>query len=219
MVTSASSIVPAFDTLGVVEPGAKLVLETMGTARAVRFFEREPVSDELLETLVWAATRASSPDNSQSWEFIVITDQGVKDELASHIKSFLGAIASFGPTKDAVHSRTRIGAVHLIEHLAEVPALIVVCGRDDYPAEAPEEKYLWGALHAASQNMVVAGRALGLSVVLTMLHVAAPGKIRKALELPDDVRIGSIMAVGRPARAFGPVNRRPVTEVLHRDRW
>ena len=67
--------------------------------------------------------------------------------------------------------------------------------------------------------MVVAGRSMGLSVVLTMLHIAAPGKMRTLLNLPSDVRIGSMMAVGWPAKDFGPVTRRPIAEVIHRDRW
>lgn len=206
-------------SLGEFEPGAQCVLEMMGTARAVRYFERGDVPFNLLEALIWAATRASSPDNSQLWDFVVVTDQDVKDELARAVRPFLDTVATLGEATDAVRSRTRRGAVHLIEHFAEVPALIAVVGRNEYPAGAPDEKYLWGALHAASQNMVVAGRALGLSVVLTMLHIAAPGEIRRILEAPSEARIGSIMAVGRPARDFGPVTRRPVSEVLHRDRW
>ena len=210
---------PALELSGAVELVATHVLETMGSARAVRYFTDEAVSAQLLDALVWAATRASSPDNSQPWEFVVVTDARVKDGISEAIRSFLDTVSAMDSTDDPVRSRTRSGAVHLIEHLAEVPALIFVCGRNEYPATAPEEKYLWGALHAASQNMVVAGRSLGLSVVLTMLHIAAPGQLRSLLDLPSDLRIGSIMAVGWPARKFGLVTRRPIEEVIHYDRW
>lgn len=215
----ATPALPAFELPADLEPSALTVLETMDSARAVRYFERESVPEAMLETLVWAATRASSPDNCQPWEFVIVTDPAMRAEMSSAIESFLATVASMDAPADEVRARTRIGAVHLISHLADVPALIVVCGRDLYPAGAPEEKYLWGSLHAAAQNMVVAGRAMGLSVVLTMLHVASPGAIKRLIGLPDDVRIGAIMAVGRPARAFGPVNRRPIGEVMHRDRW
>jgi nitroreductase len=213
---------PAFSAMDLpweFEPTAKHVFEVMGSARAVRYFTDAPVSSDHLDALIWAATRASSPDNSQLWDFVVVTDPGVKRDIGSAISSFLGTVSAMEPTTDDVRARTRTGAVHLIEHLSDVPALIFVCGRNDYPAAAPEEKYLWGALHSASQNMVVAGRSLGLSVVLTMLHIAAPGKIRTLLNLPSDVRIGSLMAVGYPAKDFGPVTRRPLAEVIHHDRW
>ena len=191
----------------------------MGTSRAVRYLRSDPVPDEVLELLVWAATRASSADNSQPWSFVLITRPEVKKEIAEGVSGFLATIAQMAPTSDQVRTRTRTGAVHLLEHLTDVPALIVICGRDDYPAEAPEEMYLWGSLHAAAQNMVVAGRAMGLSVVLTMLHVAAPRKVRAALALPDDQKIGAVMAVGWPQRAFGPVARKELGEVIHRERW
>jgi nitroreductase len=218
-VTTASPAFSALELPWELEPTAKHVFEVMGTARAVRYFNGEPVSSDRLDALVWAATRASSPDNSQLWDFVVVTDAGVKSEISSVIRSFLDTVSEMDPTTDDVRSRTRTGAVHLIRHLADVPALIFVCGQNSYPVDAPEEKYLWGALHAASQNMVVAGRSMGLSVVLTMLHIAAPGKLRSLLNLPSDVRIGSMMAVGWPAKIFGPVTRRPIEEVIHRDRW
>ena len=36
------------------------VLDVLGTARAVRYFKPDPVPPELVERLVWAATRAPS---------------------------------------------------------------------------------------------------------------------------------------------------------------
>ena len=50
------------------------VFEAMGTARAIRYLEPDPVAPELIEQVVWAATRASSPGNSQGWDFVVVTD-------------------------------------------------------------------------------------------------------------------------------------------------
>ena len=61
------------------------VFEAMGSARAIRRFSKEPVSDALLEQLVWAATRAPSPGNSQGWHFIVVTDAAVKSQLGALI--------------------------------------------------------------------------------------------------------------------------------------
>jgi nitroreductase len=217
--TTSSLTMPSLDSLGTNASTAQQVLETMGTARAVRYLKSDPVPSQLLDALIWAGTRASSPDNSQMWDFVVVTSANVKRQIADAVAPFLETIETFGPTNDVVRTRTRSGSVHLIEHLAEVPALIVVCGRDAYPTAVPEEKYLWGALHAASQNMVVAGRSMGLSVVLTMLHIAAPGKIRSILELPKDLRIGAMLAVGFPERDFGPVTRKPIAEVIHHDRW
>ncbi len=52
------------------------VFGALGTSRAVRRFAPNPVPTETIEALVWAATRAASPENDQPWEFVVVTDPG-----------------------------------------------------------------------------------------------------------------------------------------------
>jgi nitroreductase len=44
-------------------------------------------------------------------------------------------------------------------------------------------------------------------------------KFKQALGVPNDVTIYALIPVGWPAGNFGPVRRRPVSEVLHWDRW
>ena len=38
----------------------------------MRWLKPDPVPDELVERLLWAATRASNPGNSQPWDFVVV---------------------------------------------------------------------------------------------------------------------------------------------------
>jgi nitroreductase len=40
-------------------------LEAIGSARAMRYLCPDPIPDEAVERLLWAATRASSAHNSQ----------------------------------------------------------------------------------------------------------------------------------------------------------
>ena len=58
------------------------VFEAMGTARAIRYLKPDPVPRELIEKIVWAATRASSPGNSQGWDFVVVTDEAKAREVS-----------------------------------------------------------------------------------------------------------------------------------------
>ena len=57
------------------------VFEAMGTARAMRFFKPDPVPADLLEKVLWAATRASSPNNTQAWGFIVVQDPAIRRRM------------------------------------------------------------------------------------------------------------------------------------------
>jgi 5,6-dimethylbenzimidazole synthase len=51
--------------------------------RSCRDFLPEPVSDESIEKILEAAIWAPSPLNMQGWEFIVITNQEVKEKIYS----------------------------------------------------------------------------------------------------------------------------------------
>lgn len=196
------------------------VLEAMGTARAIRRFTSEPVSDALLERLIWAATRAPSPGNSQGWEFIVVTDNVVKAQLGELIGARMRNVRASMPP--AAHASERLmleGAVHLATHLHEAPAIVFVCGAPVYPPQAPQLSFVWSALYPAAQNLVLAARALGLGTTFTTFHMTAEAEVRSVLGVPDEVQLAAMIPIGWPAVPFGPVRRRPVAEVLHRNHW
>jgi nitroreductase len=202
-----------------VTPGQRAVFEVLGTARAMRYLRPDPVPAEYVEALVWAGTRASSADNSQPWQFIAVTSAAQRQAIADAVAPFRAVVDSLPPPDGDSAARTRYSATHLIDNLAQVPLLLFVCGANDYPAGQPQERYLWSAVFAAAQNMVLAARALGLGAVFSMLHVAAPAQIRQILGVPPEIRIAVMLAVGWPARAFGPMNRKPLAEVLRHDHW
>jgi nitroreductase len=219
-VTAATALtLPALFDDPAVSASARHVFETLGTARAIRHLRTDPVSTEHIDALIWAATRASSADNSQPWQFVVVSDAAQRGRIAEALTDFGEFSKELAGPVDATSERTRRAAMHLQEHLAETPVLLFVCGRNDYPSIQPQERYLWSAVFGATQNIVVAARALGLSAVFTMLHVANPGTVREVLGVPAEYKLAAMLAVGWPAKASGPVTRRPLDEVVHRDRW
>ena len=196
------------------------VFGAIATGRAIRRFTKEPVSDELLERLIWAATRAPSPGNSQGWDFIVVTDSAIKAQLGKVIGERMQAFRQAAtPTDDARELRMREDAIHMATHLHEVPAIIFVCGAPAYPPQAPQMSFVWSALYPATQNLLIAARSLGLGTTLTTFQMVAEAEIRTALGVPANVQIAAMIPVGWPAAAFTLVRRKPVSEVLHRNRW
>ncbi|MGB8388996.1 nitroreductase family protein [Mycobacterium sp.] len=193
-------------------------LEAMGTARAMRYFLPEPVPNSLVEKVIWAGTRASSANNCQPWDFVVVQ--------AADVRARLGALFAPLASAEVVQSvqeptarRTVAGAMNLLASLREVPVLIFVCGQNNYPEQAPDPTFMYSAVYAAAQNMVVAARALGLGAAFTTIHRFAEPDVRDILAIPDDRFIAVTIPLGRPARPFGPLTRRPVEDVLHHDRW
>lgn len=193
------------------------VLEAMGTARNIRWFSDQPVEQDLVNTLLWAATRAPSPGNSQGWDFLVVQDP----ELRRHIRDTLRPLeervraASPDPAVPGMHS----GSVNLLANLHEVPVIIFVCGRPVYPPAQPRLDMMFSALFGACQNLLLAARALGLGGAMTTYHSAFEAEIRNLLGIPDDVHVAAMIPIGWPEQDFGPVRRKPLSEVVHHDRW
>ena len=59
------------------------VIEAMETCSAARYLRPDPVPQDLIERVIYAATRASSPGNSQEWDFIVVRNPEAKQNPRS----------------------------------------------------------------------------------------------------------------------------------------
>ncbi len=195
------------------------IWEVMETCRAIRYLKPDPIPAAVLDKVLWAATRAPSPGNSQGWDFVVVDDADAKRVIAEAIgAAMLPAISKMQP-RDRTERLMFDGAAALIGSMATAPAVIFVTGPVIYPAGRPEESFTWSALYPAAQNILLAARALGLGTVFTTLHRAADSVIRDTLGIPDHIRIAATIPIGYPDADFGPVNRRPVADFVHRNRW
>ena len=196
------------------------IFEVMETCRAIRYLKPDPVPEELITKLVWAATRAPSPGNSQGWDIVVVTAPEPKAAIGGAIEAAMAPRLD-GNTDTGERSSTLMmqGALNLARTVARAPVLVLVCGPVIYPPGRPDERFTWSAIYPAAQNLILAARALGLGSTFTTFHHVAEPTIRDVLGIPDDVRIGCMIPIGWPDRAFGPVNRKPVESFIHRDRW
>ena len=142
--------------------------------------------------------------------------------------------------------RTQASVEYQRDHFAEIPALIVVCGEPGGFGEtrsttaslvflvrrvglrravrlarafARAGRAEAGFFYPAVQNLLLAARAHGLAACLTTWHLYAEDEFKAVIGIPKEVQTWAIIPIGWPLRRFGPVNRRPVDEVIHRERW
>ena len=203
------------------------VFEAMETCRAIRYFKTDPVDQALIDKVLYAATRAPSPGNTQGWDFVVVTDSELRARLGKGIAAVMApaveqAAKAFGGAQgqpDAVQRRMLEGALNLAQRLHEIPVHILVCGKAIYPPDNPHEGFVWSAIYPATQNILVAARSLGLGTCLTTYQMAAEPLIREVLGIPDDVHIGAYLPMGWPDIGFGPLARQPVETFVHNNGW
>lgn len=82
-----------------------------------------------------------------------------------------------------------------------------------------EDRYQFSAIYGATQNILVADRALGLRVTPRGQHHLNTRGVRAVLNMPDHKIIGMTVAVGWPTCPFHPVKRKPIADVMHVDTW
>lgn len=171
------------------------VRQAIETKRAVRSFEPHPLEPGHLEWILRAGRRSGSSKNLQRWDFVVVESS---ERLAE--------LAKVGP---------------YAEHLAGAGAGIALVTPDPAAADAPLSVLF--DLGQAAAYMMLAAWEVGIgSVPATVYdHELA----RRILGYPPGTHCEYILSFGYPAdpsdlvRPNRPGRRRPLDEMVHRERW
>jgi len=193
------------------------LFEAISSQRAIRRFSDQPVSDEAIETMLSAATRAPNGGNRQPWRFIVMRDAEIKRRLGQwYLSAWQDATAEM-----AVLTQPYRHGAELAQQMATVPVLILACIDHGEAGIRPGPVTQGASIYPAVQNLMLAARALGLGTVLTTLHRQYEDEIKRLLHIPASVETAALIPVGYPAEGerFGGARRRPLSEVVFHDRW
>jgi nitroreductase len=161
------------------------------TRRSIRKYETKSVEQEKIQKLLTAAMYAPSARNTQSWQYIVITDRSVLNSLMD------------------VHPYAQM--------LTEATLAVLVCG--DKTLE-PNEGYLNTNCSASTQNILLAAQALGLGSVWLGVYPRQERmkSIAGLFKLPEHVIPISLIAVGYAAETkMDPGRYMP--ERVHYNKW
>jgi nitroreductase len=202
------------------------LLEGLITTRAIRRYRDEPVPDDVLRAVLFAATRAPSGSNRQPFRFVVLRD-GPEAAAAKHL---IGEAArriwgrkhetdgygrGSGARDDSPKARMARTMQHYVDHFEDVPVLILPClvrYRDPTPTEG-------ASIYPACQNLLLAARALGYGGVISGFHGACERELHELLGIPAEVFIAATITLGKPVGRHGPVRRRPLRELVYDGGW
>jgi nitroreductase len=87
--------------------------------------------------------------------------------------------------------------------------------------EWEETQMLWSTqgVSAACQNILLAAKALKLGSLWIGLSLSVEEEIKKLLEVPEDVRLMTVIAIGYPSDEPLPRLRKPLSEVWFFEKW
>lgn len=201
--------------------------EAMMTQRAIRRIYSDPVDDAVVLKCIELALRAPTGNDGQNWEFIVVKDRAVKEELAKRYRQAWKIQRGVVLRRKIKTDETIAGIARAMEwqidHFAELPVLVVAClrlgARDGRlpVVRMPHiaESAYWGSIYPSVQNLLLAARAMGLGASLLTLPLWNQRAVRRTLGLPHAVTPCCIVPLGWPRGRYGPTTRRPVEEVVH----
>jgi nitroreductase len=198
------------------------VFTAMETCRSIRRFKPDPVPDEVLERLIHYATRAPSAGNTQLWRFLVVTDADDRRWFRDMLVDAVSPRLPPAPPDDDQSQQARTARMYrrFIFEFDRIPALVLTTIHDAFPNPgAPIAQFMWSTVFAATQNLLLAARGLGLGAAMTTNHLENEPAVRAHFGIPDDVGIGATIPIGYPEGRYGPVSRRPATDVIYKNHW
>ncbi len=158
---------------------------------SVRAYKADAVEDDKLQQVLEAACLAPTAANRQPFRIVVVHTAGREAEL-----------------KPIYHR----------EWFVQAPLLLCICG---VPAQAwrrsDGKNYTDVDVSIAMDHLVLAATDLGLGTC----WVAAfdPAVARQILCLPDNVEPIAFTPLGYPADRLRPKERKPLSELVHYEKW
>lgn len=206
--------------------------ELLTTTRAVRrrLDLTRPVERELVEECLEIALQAPTGGNRQRWSFVVVSDPDRRAALADlyrrgfdHYRTDgIDGRGRRGSTPNPEQARVLRSALHLRDHMHEVPLLLVPCIRprtDDRPIV--EQASAFASIIPAVWSFMLAGRARGLGTAMTTVHLFHEREAAEVLDIPFDtvMQAGLIPVAHTIGTDFTPGRRRGMEDVVFWDGW
>lgn len=209
------------------------VYEAIEKRRSVRVFEK-PVSEEQLRKLMLASTKAPSGSNVQPWEFIIIDDPRIIEQIAEHkyqqsLKMTIDRMILDDPGKiEQIYQQTLEKPLPLQGAVRQRDAyrnctVVAVCMKKGHGIG---RKPWMNVENIAStwmciENMALAATADGLGLVTSILREEHKEAVEKLLGIPEDYELATMVLIGVkgevPSERSGGV--RPAFSWLHKNRF
>ena len=158
--------------------------DVVSKRRSVRKYKSDPVPNEDIEYVLEAARLAPSWANSQCWKFVVVTDPEVKEDLAKAGNGWI----------------------------AQAPVIITACADPSKPGTKGDQQYYMLDVGIAMEHLILAAADRGLGTC--WIGAFDEDIAKKALGVPDNIRVVASTPLGYPDQDPAPKPRRSLEEIM-----
>jgi len=214
------------------------VMKTTRTVRLRLDLERS-VPNSLIEDAIEVALQAPTGGNSQTWRFVVITDEDLRASIAALYRQgaerYLAGEAE-GVTRGRVSVGTQYSdddprqqrmpkviksAIHLMENLHRVPVHIMLFLENRFEHEDVfTQSCMWGSILPAAWSLMLALRARGIASAWTTFTLMYEKEIQELLGVPPHYTQAVLLpAAWLKGDDLRPAKRFPAKDVTFWNGW
>ena len=165
--------------------------EVIKKRRSVRDYLGRIVEDEKLSEVLEAGRLAPSASNRQEWRYIVVKEESTRKKIA-----------------EAANNQTFIAkAPVVIVCCADTDGHTMKCGQKCYPIDCA----------ISIDHMTL--RAVDLGLATCWIGAFSADKIKKILNIPENIVVFEILSLGYPAKSGAPTPRKSLKEIIHYEKW
>jgi nitroreductase len=176
------------------------------------------------------ALQAPNGTNQQSWRWLVIADRDRRAEIARRYRdAYLlrtgGQMVGDLFAADTAAGKLMSSTEWLVEHIAEVPLLVIPCFEPYLPRIDGDDAFhhatVYGSIFPAVWNFQLALHTRGYGSCVTTLHLHYADEVADLLGIPPSFTQGCLLPVARlhAGHVFRPATRRPLEDVAAVDCW
>jgi nitroreductase len=196
--------------------------------RSVRRFKPDPIPSAEVDKMLEAARWAMSGANAQPWEFVVVDNSALRARIVGSWLEPRKEVYALEQARLPEFRHPNFLDLEVSPGFKDAPVFIVVLGdRRTYQATVLAANYLWGEggtdstylknVGNATQNLHMAAAALGLSSQWVSVSRLWGQSLKEILRIPEMLDVHTLVAVGKPAYEPKPGQRRPLSDMVHRN--
>lgn len=183
-----------------------------------------PVPRELLLDCIDIASHAPMGGNLERNRWLVVDDPELKAAIAEPYQAVGRPYLAANETDHVDDRQRRVidSATYLVDHIADVPAMVIAMRLDRLSDQAKnfEVAGYHGSVAPGVWSFQLAARARGLGSAWTTFHLVYERKIAELLGIPETVTQVALLPVAYyTGDTFHPAPRRPAAEITYFNHW
>jgi nitroreductase len=167
------------------------VFTAISDRRSIRKYQAKEVEEHKIEKILEAGRLSPSAGNRQEWKFVVVRDKAIKQQLAA--------------------------AAHGQSFVEEAPVVLVGCAVDSSAIMSCGQYTYTVDLSIAFAYMILEAQELGLGTC--WLGAFEEDAVKKALDIPEEVRVVAMMPLGYPAESPAPRPRKSMKDIVSYEKY